>query len=83
MTRVSQKWVDRVLTVLLNQPGGKFDHGEPGEVLYRLAEMAEVRYEETTRCVVHLEALGWVKVNRLYHDESARANKIVSVEVVA
>lgn len=74
--------LERVLDVLLESPGQRYDVGDPGEVLSNLANEADVDYKRTSLIVIRLEMMGWVHVDRQCHDEPRRANKICSIEVV-
>lgn len=80
--------LEKVLDVLLQSPGQKFDQGDPGEVLFNLTGAAtgktsRSRYTQVCAVVIQLEQMGWVRVDRLYHDEPARANPVISITVVA
>lgn len=74
-------YADRVLDVLLKHRG-VFDHGDPGEVLYNLADEAHVPYKAASVTMLRLERMGWIKVSRQYGDEARRANIILKIEIV-
>lgn len=59
-----------------------FDHGDPGEVLYNLADAVSASYFDVAHSVQWLEELGWVEVERLYHSAPARGNRIVAIKLI-
>lgn len=64
--------------IVLNE--GCYDIGSPGEVLYNLANDAEVSYPMTSRGLLMLEALGTVHVTRHTYPYAWQSNRIVKVE---
>lgn len=89
MTTFSDRLLEETLDVLLNSPNQTFSLGDPGEVLQNLttavnpeSENFRSRYTQVCAVVVELEKMGWVKVERLYHDESARANHVAAIQVI-
>lgn len=69
-----------VLSVLIAH--GRFDTGDPGEVLYNLADEAATGYFDTAHAVRYFEEEGWVEVDRLYHSAPAKANRIISITII-
>lgn len=70
--------------------GGTYRSDTYGATLRELASLVhgeevpvgDKRYHATSLAVLRLEEIGFVSVDRAYHDEAARANVILSVSVL-
>lgn len=81
MTKL-EAYMDAVLDALIaGEEDGVYCGAEPGQVLGRLAQAADVPYKAVSLIVLRLEAMGLVEVEHKDHDEHRRANRIVCIRL--
>lgn len=55
---------------------------DPGEVLFYIAEATGLGYHKVSMVVLHLERLGFVRVERKDAPEAHKANRLCAVELI-